>query len=169
VDNLAVGRVHRLERAGGTLRDYLGRDIAGKRGKRLAAPLAVAADVDVGPGAAPTRAALERGAHDVLHCLQGRAPGTDEQAEVLALDLHGDVVLTDLGADRRLEPHCPHESVSELRRERRLHLDRHRLYIHVGLRLVVVHVLGAVTRRGSLRRGAAAAAPTASAPAAPRP
>ncbi len=88
-------------------------DLGGEPPQRLAPADAVAADIDPQTRAVVAEAPLRRHPREVLHRLQRRAARSDQQSEVVAGDLHLEVVAV-LGQRRlTLQPEGGDELLDE--------------------------------------------------------
>ena len=85
VDDLAIGRRHRLQHASDTGGLHFLGHLVGKRAQCNTATLAVAADVHAQTRVVIAEPALRGHPGQILDCLQRGAAGTDQQTELLAV------------------------------------------------------------------------------------
>ena len=127
MNDLAIGRVHRLEGLLLAPIDHFGGNLAREALERLSAPHAVSADVD--PHPALVRAGgppLDHGPGELLHGLERLALRADQETQIGARDLHFDRVVVDaLVAGGGLDGKRLRQASQELGDDRRLLLHGH--------------------------------------------
>ena len=100
VDDLAIGRVHRLEDPGSTRFHDIASNFQCKATKCVLATLPIPADVDSKSSVVISKPTLTDHPRNVLQVRQGRAARSDEHHQVISMN--GDINL--LAVNRRLDP-----------------------------------------------------------------